>query len=337
MTALSATNPILSDPETVFPGSSSGLMQSVETSLLDHAGQAQSPLDEMIRHILEAGGKRLRPRLAIACAEFGVPSRFELVATATALEMIHMASLIHDDVIDESATRRGRRTINRLWGNQTAVLAGDYLFSSAFRMLCSHRLYDVLVLLTGAIGMMCEGEINQFASAYRPDYTREAYYDCIFRKTACLFAASCQAGAMVAGCSPAELERLYEFGLHLGYAYQILDDILDLVADPEKLGKPVGSDLSRGLLTLPTLLLLSDQRHGPWLRERLASREPVPDYLADLRERLSSSDALAKSLDTFEQHLQSARDAVSGLPGGERRETLSGTISRLSFEMAKHL
>lgn len=328
--------PVIPERKTPFTIEEESLMSLVESNLLEKARQAKEPVDQIILHILEAGGKRLRPRLAVACASYGKPHLPDLISTAVSLELIHMASLIHDDIIDESKTRRGRRAINDLWGNQTAVLAGDYLFSTAFHLLCSSRLYQVLEVLTKAVGLMCEGEINQAANAFNLDYSQEAYYECIFRKTACLFAASCQAGALVAGCSPTVSDALYRYGLNLGYAYQILDDILDLVADAEMLGKPTGSDLSRGLITLPTLLLLQDDMHGPWLKQLLTNREAVSEYLVELRERLGASGALRQSLERFSQHTLTAETALAELPMKNSHYSLKVMVDRLSFELAKY-
>lgn len=313
-----------------------GLMGLVESGLLDKARQAKEPVNELVLHILEAGGKRLRPRLALTCAAFGSPKLPDLITTAISLEIIHMASLIHDDIIDESLTRRGRQTISHRWGNQVAVLAGDYLFSTAFHLLCSSRLYEILEILTHAVGLMCEGEINQASMAYNPNYTKEEYYGCIYRKTACLFAASCLAGATVAACSDSHRRCLFHFGLNLGYAYQILDDLLDLIADAAELGKPTGSDLSRGLLTLPSILLLQDKVHGPWLRKKLEQREEASVYLGELRERLAASPALADSLEHFHQHLRAAENALLQLPAGKHRETLGTMITYLSLELNRH-
>ncbi|MDH7479060.1 MAG: polyprenyl synthetase family protein [Syntrophomonadaceae bacterium] len=336
MDTVAAVKPDNLETQNTLSEIETGLLGLVESGLLDKARQAKEPVNELVLYILEAGGKRLRPRLALTCAAFGNPNLSNLITTAISLEMIHMASLIHDDIIDESLTRRGRQTINRLWGNQVAVLAGDYLFSTAFHLLCSSRLYEILEILTHAVGLMCEGEINQASMTYNPNYTKEEYYSCIYRKTACLFAASCLAGATVAACSDSHRECLFQFGLNLGYAYQILDDLLDLIADAAELGKPTGSDLSRGLLTLPSILLLQDKVHGPWLRKKLEQKEEVSVYLRELRERLTASPALTGSLEHFQQHIRAAGNALLQLPAGKQREELRAMVDRLSLELNKH-
>ncbi|HEX6983983.1 MAG TPA: polyprenyl synthetase family protein [Planctomycetaceae bacterium] len=177
---------------------------------------------------------------------------------AAAAELIHVASLIHDDVIDRAPTRRSVSSVNGRWGNHTAVLTGDYLFARAFRLLEGHAARGMVSLMTEAIAAMCEGEALQKEQAYDPLVTEEAYIRRIEGKTAALLAACCEAGARLAGADDAAAKALRTFGLKTGIAYQIVDDSLDLVGSGEVIGKPAGSDLRQGILTLPVILLMED-------------------------------------------------------------------------------
>ncbi|MGI6648887.1 MAG: polyprenyl synthetase family protein [Bacillota bacterium] len=294
-------------------------LAQVDKRIHDLCLQGNEPVHEVINHLLKAGGKRIRPTLAFISASFKSadwePTNWEnLVDAASAIEMIHMASLVHDDIIDQATTRRGTETINQKWGNLTAVLAGDYLFSSAFNLLTARQNYPVLLSVTNAIRLMCEGEINQAAQTYNYRQTEENYLDNIYKKTACLFAASCQAGAITA-LLPAEHVRLINhFGLYLGYAYQILDDILDLIGDPNELGKPVGSDLARGILTLPILRLLQDEQQGAWLKPILDRQQISAEEIALTVTRLADGDAFLYSLDRVFQMFDAAYQSIYGLP-----------------------
>lgn len=216
-------------------------------------------------HLLNAGGKRLRPAFSLLggrCANF----EFERVLPlAMALELIHMATLVHDDVVDSAARRRGVATVRALWGDQVSMHVGDYLFARSLVLISGYREPAVSRVLAETSLQMCEGEILQVITAYRPGQTVKDYFYRIKRKTALLIAASIQLGAVVCGAAEDVSAPLRRYGYNLGMAFQITDDILDLVADQEELGKPIGSDLRQGIYTLPVLYALA---HSP-SRERL--------------------------------------------------------------------
>ena len=228
----------------------------VEAYLEDTVGHLPSPTRERALNILRAGGKRVRPAFAIMTASmFGKEK--EIIPLAAALEMIHMASLIHDDVVDQADTRRGKGTINALYGDGYAVYVGDYVLTCAIEIVRqqpnSNRLLQIMADLSIEMSL---GEVEQLRSAFDIKQTVEDYNYRIDRKTALLMATSCQAAAVASGASEEEIDIFYKIGYNLGMEFQIRDDILDMRSNTKKLGKPAGSDLAHGIMTLPTILVL---------------------------------------------------------------------------------
>ena len=298
------------------------LLERVEEELQRIAAAAGGVLGDLAGHIFAAGGKRLRPRLVILGAGTAPPAPEAVVDVALAAELVHTASLVHDDVIDDAHTRRGRATVNERWGNRTAVLAGDFLFARAFDLLARHRQYGVVELMTGAIAAMCQGEIEQAGSLFDCNITEDAYLARIRKKTACLFGACCRAGAALSAAAPPLLRHFYAFGVELGLAFQITDDILDLSADPVSLGKPVGNDLAQGVLTLPVIRALQDGYYGPRLRRAIERRRLTPAELDLVREALEVTGALAYAYRVAAGHLAAARRHLEAIPDGPRRQML---------------
>ena len=228
----------------------------VEAYLENTVGHLPSPTRERALNILRAGGKRVRPAFAIMTASmFGKEK--EIIPLAAALEMIHMASLIHDDVVDQADTRRGKGTINALYGDGYAVYVGDYVLTCAIEIVRqqpnSNRLLQIMADLSIEMSL---GEVEQLRSAFDIKQTVEDYNYRIDRKTALLMATSCQAAAVASGASEDEIDIFYKIGYNLGMEFQIRDDILDMRSNTKKLGKPAGSDLAHGIMTLPTILVL---------------------------------------------------------------------------------
>lgn len=234
--------------------------------------------------------------------------------TAIAVELIHMASLVHDDVIDDAATRRGRPSVNNRWGNQISVLTGDYLFAAAFNLINQHSLPAVTDSLSHTIKIMCSGEIKQLFMLYNINIREEEYYDKTYRKTACLFAASCKIGALVSKLPEEQITLLQQYGLCLGYAYQIIDDVLDFVSDTSKLGKPAGSDLLQGNITLPVILGLKNEESGLKLRSLLQNKEISSDKMTRILEMLQKTGAINDSIKYSRMFLQLALELIDKLP-----------------------
>ena len=279
---------------------------------------ANNPDIQIILDYLTANrGKMLRPRLVFLTASLA-PHDQEIVRdAAVAVELIHMASLVHDDVIDQALTRRGRDSLNRRWGNHASVLAGDYLFATAFNLINQHDMRPIMENITATIRIMCGGEIKQMSLIRNLDITEEDYLQKSYGKTACLFAPSCKVGALAAKLTDDTVYDLEQYGLCLGYAYQIIDDLLDFQADSERWGKPVGNDLEEGNITLPVIYAMQDPRYGSRLRSLLEDEScPVGERLPEIVEILSVTGALADSLQLARQFIDRAQAYLKELPSG---------------------
>src|ERR1700676_3915245 len=210
------------------------------------------------RYLQQSGGKRLRPALLLLCARFSGGDGTAAVRLGAVVEMIHAATLVHDDVIDVAQTRRGRPSANVQWGNHTCVLAGDWLYMQAFQVALRERNFHILDLLTSLTASMGEGELIQLERIGRIDITEADCMEVADRKTACLFSACAKLGAVSAGADPAAEEKLGEFAWNLGMAFQLIDDMLDFTSREQTLGKPVGGDLKEGKVTLPLVYALQN-------------------------------------------------------------------------------
>jgi heptaprenyl diphosphate synthase len=227
----------------------------VERALLDAVRTDDPFLTEVASHLIKAGGKRVRPLFAMAAAALASPDATvsdEAVLGGVAVELVHLGSLYHDDVIDEATTRRTVESVNARWGNLTAILAGDFLLAKASEIAASLGT-EVAGLLAATIGRLCEGEVGELRSAYDVTRTEEAYLGSIRGKTASLFATACRIGALVGGLPREDVDAMTTFGDGYGMAFQIVDDVLDVTSTAEELGKPAGHDLVEGVYTLPVL------------------------------------------------------------------------------------
>ena len=280
-------------------------------------------VNQIGEYIIGAGGKRMRPMLVIMFARalgFRGAEQHELAAT---VEFIHTATLLHDDVVDESSLRRGRQTANALFGNAASVLVGDFLYSRSFQMMVELDSMRIMRILAATTNRIAEGEVLQLLNIGNPDTTQRAYLEVIERKTAVLFAAATRLGAVLAGLPPAQEEALARYGLDLGYAFQIADDVLDYASDAHTLGKNIGDDLADGKPTLP--LILAIERSAPaqaaMLRQALQAADlaALPQVLAAIH----ATDALAASRERAHAHARSAREALSALPDSAARAALA--------------
>jgi octaprenyl-diphosphate synthase len=217
------------------------------------------PLVENIGHyIVDAGGKRLRPLLVLLAAGCLGEIRKDDIALAAIIEFIHTATLLHDDVVDISSLRRGRPTANAKWGNAPSVLVGDFLYSRAFQLLVKLGNMPLMQLLADTTNTIAEGEVLQLTKAGDPETSEEAYFTVIESKTAVLFAAATKGAALLHGATDNDADKLYRYGLNLGTAFQLADDVLDYLGDPQKMGKNIGDDLSEGKPTLPLIFTIKE-------------------------------------------------------------------------------
>jgi octaprenyl-diphosphate synthase len=281
-------------------------------------------VNQVSEHIIAAGGKRLRPMLVILAARAlggGGPAVHQLAAI---IEFIHTSTLLHDDVVDESDLRRGRKTANALWGNAASVLVGDFLYSRSFQLMVELDSMPVMALLADTTNRIAEGEVLQLLHVNNPDTDEAAYLRVIERKTAVLFAAATRLGALLAGAGEAEQRQLYDYGLNLGLAFQIADDVLDYTADAEALGKNLGDDLAEGKATLPLIHAMAHS--GAEVRERLrqiieqGDSSAMPDVLA----AIGASGGIGYSQERALHFAGLAERSLDGLPAGEWLDALRG-------------
>ncbi len=288
----------------------------VEATLSDVANSDVPALRGMLTHILSAGGKRLRPTIALLAGRFGNYQPQLLVPLAASIELLHTATLVHDDVIDDSDTRRGRETTNARQHNAAAVMLGDYMFAHAAGLICRTESIDVVKLFSRTLMAMASGELNQDMSAYQYSPGTMKYFHRIAGKTASLFATSAEGGALVAGAPSVWTNALRDYGENVGMAFQIVDDILDFEGTEAELGKPAGSDLMQGTLTLPSLLLMERYPNNNPV-ERLFRDSSREDYLAEAIRMVLDSDVLDDShaaARTFRDRAVAALDVLPDTP-----------------------
>ncbi|MGC2855789.1 polyprenyl synthetase family protein [Novispirillum sp. DQ9] len=306
-------------------------MGRVNQTIIDRMHSPVALIPQLAGHLVAAGGKRLRPMLTLSTARLcGYGAGEDHVKLATCVEFIHTATLLHDDVVDESELRRGQASANALWGNKPSVLVGDFLFSRAFELMVEVGNLPVLATLSRASAVIAEGEVAQLITANDISTTEQAYLDVIQGKTAELFAAACKVGAVVAGRPDAEAQALYDYGMALGIIFQLVDDYLDYSAKQEELGKTVGDDFREGKITLPIILAVAradDAERAFWTRtlEDLEQAEDGSD-LAHARALMDKHGTLAATIDRAREYGETARKALSGFPNGAFKQALTDII-----------
>lgn len=283
------------------------------------------PLQEMLQSVLRRGGKRMRPAIALFAGGFGESDTDRQVALAASIELLHTATLVHDDVIDGAETRRGQATANASFDNAASVMLGDYMFAHAAELVARTGHVGVIRLFAQTLMTMATGELHQDISAYdTASGNLRSYYQRIDGKTASLFATAGAGGAMMARADAHVVEALRSYGHDLGMAFQIVDDVLDFTGDALKLGKPVGGDLMAGTLTLPSILLMEDRPDDNPVSRLFESddAEERERQLAAALELITSGDILDRSMTTANEWRDSALHALDGLPDNEHREAL---------------
>ena len=277
-------------------------------------------------HLRRSGGKRVRPALTILAnyAVGGDGSNYSSIRMATVMEFLHTATLVHDDVIDKAETRRNRPSINSEFGNQTAVLMGDWLYMSAFETSLAERSLPILDILTAVTRRMTEGELLQLTLLGRTDISEEQYFDVIARKTAYLFSACCEIGALLGGADARTQNLLRDYGMNLGIAFQLVDDLLDFTGNEEALGKPAGADLLEGKVSLPLIFLLEREPEQRGDVQRVIAEG---NYAAVSRESLlnslESSGALGLAQARAIEYAEAAGNALDGLNDSPYAQALS--------------
>lgn len=303
-------------------------MSAVDAVIQRRLSSDVALINQISRYIVGAGGKRIRPRLVLLFARalgFEGSQRFELAAT---VEFIHTATLLHDDVVDESALRRGRETTNALFGNAAAVLVGDFLYSRAFQMMVSVERMRVLEVLADATNVIAEGEVLQLMNMHDPDLSVEDYLRVIRFKTAKLFEASARLGAVLANAEPEVEEACADYGRSLGTAFQLVDDLLDYEGDTQELGKNVGDDLREGKPTLPLLLAMERGTGDERMLIRHAIEHGEISRLAEIVHIVRHTGAIDATRQAARLETDKAQASLAVLPASPARSALLDLCAR---------
>ncbi len=303
-------------------------LEAVNRVILEHMQSRVPLIPELAGHIIAAGGKRLRPLLTLGTAQMCGYQGPRHVDLAACVEFIHTATLLHDDVVDESDLRRGLATANTLWGNQASVLVGDFLFSRAFQLMVKDGSLEVLEILSNASAVIAEGEVLQLLTTNDTDTSEETYLEVIESKTAALFAAACRIGAVVADRPAAEAAALADFGRALGIAFQLVDDALDYSARQATLGKTIGDDFKEGKITLPVVLAFArgDDDERVFWRRCLEEGEFRDGDLERALELLEARKALDDTIARARDYGAEARTALGVFADGPQKAALAEVV-----------
>jgi octaprenyl-diphosphate synthase len=300
-------------------------LQQVEIEFEQQARSNVQVIAYLGDYLRKSGGKRVRPALTILSnyAVGGEGNRYNSIRMATVMEFLHTATLVHDDIIDNADTRRNRPTVNALYGNETAVLMGDWLYMSAFETSLAERSLPILDILTSVTRKMTEGELLQLTLLGHADVSEAQYLDVLKRKTAYLFSASCEIGGILGGATEQQQTALREYGLNLGTAFQLIDDLLDFTSSEAALGKAAGADLLGGKVTLPLIYWRDkDPAALETIRRILADGNYETTSQQDLLDALSQTDALERARALADEYAENARAALDCLSGSEYCDSL---------------
>lgn len=302
-------------------------LKRVDEVILKHVESDVTLIPMLARHLIAAGGKRLRPTLTLACAQLCGYTGERHVRLAACVEFIHTATLLHDDVVDDSHLRRGSATANDVWGNKASVLVGDFLLSRAFQLMVADGSLDVLRILSDASAVIAQGEVMQLMSSNDPEIPESRYFDVITAKTAKLFAAACELGALVSGQND-KADNLREFGMCLGIAFQIVDDALDYAAEQAVLGKSVGDDFKDGKITLPVIFAYqagSEDEKAFWQRT-LGRQELTENDLETAIALIKKHKTIEKTIARAKDYCDKAAKALSVFPASSVKAALQETL-----------
>ena len=303
-------------------------MHGVNAVILDRMQSKVALIPELAGHLIAGGGKRMRPMLTLGCAALLGYSGTRHQKLAAAVEFIHTATLLHDDVVDGSGLRRGKRTANLIWGNPASVLVGDFLFSRAFELMVEDGSLRVLKILSHASAVIAEGEVEQLTTQRRIETDEEQYLTIISAKTAALFAAACRIAPVVAEASDEAELALEKYGKYLGVAFQLVDDVIDYGSKQDVMGKGVGDDFRDGKVTLPVILAYArgtDEERAFW-RAAISGERVSDEDLTYAIALLRSTDALSETIERARHYGRRALDALAGFSAGKARSALSEAV-----------
>lgn len=323
-------------PLEILAGRLDSDMRAVNALILEHMNATDAPLiPRLAQYLIAAGGKRIRPLLTLAAAQMHNAPMEKAYYLAAAVEFIHTATLLHDDVVDESQERRGQASANRMFGNQASVLVGDFLFSKAFQLMVEAQSLDVLRILADAAAVIAKGEVLQLSTANDITTDIAAYMHVIDSKTAALFAAACEVGPILGQAPCAQADALRDYGRHIGIAFQVVDDILDYAADTKTLGKEIGDDFREGKMTAPVIFALraaNEQERAFWART-IGEKNQKPDDFEMALKIIHRHNAIDASKDLARNHVADARKALKPAPEGPWKDVL---LDLAGYVMDRH-
>jgi geranylgeranyl pyrophosphate synthase len=304
-------------------------LDQVDKTFQERAASSLDLLNSASMHALASPGKRLRTAITLLSGKLNTYHFDKLLLLSVAYEMLHLATLIHDDIVDEAQTRRGNPTVNALWGDKIAILLGDYYFAKTAGLIADIEDHRIDHLFSDTVATVCEGTILEMITAGRINLTTDTYYEKIKHKTACLMAACSKGGAIVSGASDQEIKLLYDYGFHLGIAFQIIDDILDYTEDQSTIGKPVGNDLRQGMVTLPLIYALQEPLQNGHYQQVEAVLNKSTQEEEDIHTVVNwvvQGNGIKKALLDAHTHGNKARETLYHFPASPDRDVLDELI-----------
>lgn len=297
-------------------------LKRVEQKMREGATAHHEQLGAVLDYLLSGGGKRLRPALVLMVTRFSSPDYEKAIALAAAVEMLHTATLVHDDVVDNSLVRRGNPTLNATWSQGATVLMGDYLFARAANLAAETENVRIISIFSDTLTVICSGELQQIFGRVGRAPTLDQYHRRIYAKTASLFAAGAETGAILSGLPESQVQAVRDYGHYFGMAFQIIDDVLDFTGDQASLGKPVANDLRHGIITLPVILFLENQPGHPTI-ERILAHDTLEDSeIMGVADEISASGAVDAAVDEARRFAARASEALAILPDHQSRRAL---------------
>lgn len=297
-------------------------MHAVNRMITARLSSEVALINQMGQYIINSGGKRLRPMLVLLSARAFGYGGAQHVNLSTVVEFIHTATLLHDDVVDASELRRGRETANSIWGNEASVLVGDFLYSRSFEMMVEVGSMEVMEILAHATNTIAEGEVLQLLNCHDPDTTEERYLDVIRSKTAKLFEAAAELGAVLGGQDAETRRAMRDYGMHLGTAFQLIDDVLDYSAAPEEMGKNIGDDLAEGKPTLPLIHAMRQGDAGQAALIRNAIEHGGRDVIREVTAAIESTGAIAYTARSAQHEAEKALASLHRIPASPYRDAM---------------
>ena len=303
-------------------------LEKVNDSLTEMAKKKHPFLARLLDHTFSTPGKNIRPAITLLASNFYPHDERNTEKMATGVELLHIASLIHDDTVDGAMLRRGKMTISSLWGPKAAVLAGDYIFAASATLVCDTGNIRVIRRFAETIMELSSGELQEMAETYNPEQSMQGYLDRIYNKTASLFTTAAESGAILSGAPEACSQSMRSYGHNLGMAFQVVDDILDFDGTEEEIGKPIGSDLANGVVTLPTLIAMQRRSCCDAVKRVLANPDDE-DLMEEVVSLIQNESVLEESYEFASRYCEKALANLSGLPPCPSRDSLEELVSHV--------